>query len=86
VFFVESAQPGVETGARLFRDPVAVGTLSRAALVEVIEQLARRAGLAFDPPTLPQRMAAEAGGAVMRFRCWRTRCRNYVWPPGRVGC
>jgi WD40 repeat protein len=48
--------------ARLFRDPVAVGTLSRAALVEVIEQPASRAGLTFDPPTLPQRMAAEAGG------------------------
>lgn len=48
--------------APLFRDPVAVGTLSRAALVEVIEQPASRAGLTFDPPTLPQRMAAEAGG------------------------
>jgi WD40 repeat protein len=48
--------------ARLFRDPVAVGTLGRAALVEVIEQPARRAGLTFDPPTLPQRMAADAGG------------------------
>jgi hypothetical protein len=48
--------------ARLFRDPVAVGTLGRAALVEVIEQPARRAGLTFDPPTLPQTMAAEAGG------------------------
>jgi AAA ATPase domain len=31
--------------SRLFRDPVAVGTLSSAALVEVIEQPARRAGL-----------------------------------------
>lgn len=30
--------------ARLFRDPVTVGTLSHAALVEVIEQPARRAG------------------------------------------
>jgi WD40 repeat protein len=48
--------------ARLFRDPVAVGTLGRAALVEVIEQPARRAGLTFDPLTLPQRMAADAGG------------------------
>ena len=48
--------------ARLFRDPVTVGTLGRAALVEVIEQPARHAGLTFDPPTLPQRMAAEAGG------------------------
>ncbi len=48
--------------ARLFRDPVTVGTLSRAALVEVIEQPARRAGLTFDPPSLPQRMAADAGG------------------------
>ncbi|MGH3824415.1 MAG: eIF2A-related protein [Pseudonocardiaceae bacterium] len=48
--------------ARLFRDPVAVGTLGHAALVEVMEQPARRAGLTFDPPTLPQRMAAEAGG------------------------
>jgi hypothetical protein len=47
--------------ARLFRDPVAVGTLGRAALVEMIEQPARRAGLTFDPPTLPQRMAADAG-------------------------
>ncbi|MGQ0717362.1 MAG: nSTAND1 domain-containing NTPase [Pseudonocardiales bacterium] len=48
--------------ARLFRDPVAVGTVDRAALVEVIEQPARRAGLTFDPPSLPQRMAADAGG------------------------
>jgi hypothetical protein len=48
--------------ARLFRDPVAVGTLSHASLVEVIEQPARRVGLTFDPPTLPQRMAADAGG------------------------
>ncbi|MGH3693309.1 MAG: NACHT and WD repeat domain-containing protein [Pseudonocardiaceae bacterium] len=48
--------------ARLFRDPVAVGTLGHAALVEVIQQPARRAGLSFDPPTLPQRMASEAGG------------------------
>lgn len=48
--------------ARLVRDPVTVGTLSRAALVEVIEQPARRAGLTFDPPSLPQRMAADAGG------------------------
>ncbi len=47
--------------ARLFRDPVTVGTLSRAALVEVIEQPAHRAGLTFDPPTLPQQMATEAG-------------------------
>jgi hypothetical protein len=47
--------------ARLFRDPVAVGTLGRAALVEVIEQPARRAGLTFDPPSLPQRMADDAG-------------------------
>ncbi|MGH3801738.1 MAG: AAA family ATPase, partial [Pseudonocardiaceae bacterium] len=48
--------------ARLFRDPVTVGTLGHAALVEVIEQPARRAGLTFEPPTLPQRMAADAGG------------------------
>jgi len=48
--------------ARLFRDPVAVGRLGRAELVEVIEQPARRAGLTFDPPTVPQRMAADAGG------------------------
>ena len=48
--------------ARLFRNPVTVGTLNRTALVEVIEQPARRAGLIFDPPDLPQRMAAEAGG------------------------
>ena len=48
--------------AWLFRDPVAVGTLGGAALIEVIEQPARRAGLTFDPPTLPQRMAADAGG------------------------
>jgi hypothetical protein len=48
--------------ARLFRDPVTVGSLGRAALVEVIEQPARRAGLTYDPPTLPQKMAAEAGG------------------------
>jgi conflict system STAND superfamily ATPase len=48
--------------AQLFRDPVAVGTPSHAALVEVIELPARRAGLTFDPPDLPQRMAADAGG------------------------
>jgi hypothetical protein len=48
--------------ARLFREPITVGTLGRAVLVEVIEQPARRAGLTFDPPSLPQRMAAEAGG------------------------
>ncbi|MGH4010373.1 MAG: hypothetical protein ACRDTH_19805 [Pseudonocardiaceae bacterium] len=46
--------------ARLFRDPVAVGTVDRAALVEVIEQPARRAGLTFDPPSLPQQMTADA--------------------------
>ena len=51
--------------ARLFRDPVAVGTLGRAALVEVIEQPARRAGLTFDPPTLPHTMATEAGGDAL---------------------
>ncbi|MGH3755246.1 MAG: hypothetical protein ACRDRP_21640 [Pseudonocardiaceae bacterium] len=50
--------------ARLFRDPFAVGTLSRAALIEVIEQPARRAGLTFDPPALPQRMAADVGGGA----------------------
>ncbi|MGI8815216.1 MAG: NACHT and WD repeat domain-containing protein, partial [Pseudonocardia sp.] len=48
--------------ARLFRDPVAVGTLGRATLVEVIEQPARQAGLTFDPPNLPQQMAVDAGG------------------------
>ena len=48
--------------SRLFSDPVAVGTLGRAALVEVIEQPARRVGLTFDPPSLPERMAADAGG------------------------
>ena len=48
--------------ARLFRDPVAVGTLGHPALVEAIEQPARRAGLTFYPPTLPQRMATDAGG------------------------
>jgi AAA ATPase domain len=48
--------------ARLFRDPITVGNLGREALVEVIEQPARRAELTFDPPTLPQRMAADAGG------------------------
>jgi WD40 repeat protein len=48
--------------ARLFRDPVAVGTLGGAVLVEVIEQPAWRAGLTFDPSTLPQWMAADAGG------------------------
>jgi WD40 repeat protein len=47
--------------ARLFRDPVAVGTLGRTALVEVIEQPAHRVGLTFDPPALPQRMATDAG-------------------------
>jgi Novel STAND NTPase 1 len=36
--------------------------LNRAALVEMIDQPARRAGLTFDPPTLPQRMAADTGG------------------------
>jgi hypothetical protein len=48
--------------ARLFRDPVMVGTLSRAALVDVIEQPARRAGLTFEPPTLPQQIATDASG------------------------
>jgi hypothetical protein len=48
--------------ARLFRDPVTVGTLDHAALVEVVEQPARRAGLTFDPPSLPQRMATDTGG------------------------
>ncbi len=48
--------------ARLFRDPVAVGTLGRGALAEVIEQPACQAGLTFDPLTLPQRIAADAGG------------------------
>jgi hypothetical protein len=52
----------------LFRDPVIVGTLGRTALIEVIEQPARRAGLIFDPPTPPQtrqadKVAAEWGGA-----------------------
>jgi WD40 repeat protein len=46
---------------QLFREPVIVGTLGHAALVEVIEAPARRAGLRFDPPTLPQRMATDAG-------------------------
>ncbi len=48
--------------ARLLHDPVMVGTLSRAALVDVIEQPARQAGLTFDPATLPHRIAADAGG------------------------
>jgi WD40 repeat protein len=48
--------------ARLFRDPVTVGTLNRRALIEVIERPGRRAGLTFDPPTLPQQMASETGG------------------------
>lgn len=38
--------------------PVVTARANR--LVEVIEQPARRAGLTFDPPTLPQRMAADA--------------------------
>ncbi|HET9254341.1 MAG TPA: AAA family ATPase [Pseudonocardiaceae bacterium] len=48
--------------AHLFREPVVVGSLGHAALVEVIEQPAQRAGLSFEPPTLPQRMATDAGG------------------------
>jgi WD40 repeat protein len=48
--------------ARLFRDPVAVGALSNAALVEVIERPARCAGLRFEPPTLTQTIAGDAGG------------------------
>jgi WD40 repeat protein len=48
--------------ARLFQDPVTVGVLGHAGLVEVIEQPACHAGLTFDPPSLPQRMAADAGG------------------------
>ncbi len=48
--------------ARLFRDPVTVGTLGPAELVTVIEQPARQAGLTFDPPTLPQQIASDAGG------------------------
>src|SRR5262249_36132955 len=50
------------THARLFREPVIVGTLGHTALLEVIEAPAQRAGLSFDPPTLPQRMATDAGG------------------------
>jgi WD40 repeat protein len=48
--------------ARLFRDPVTVGALSRNALVEVIAGPAARAGVRFDPPELVQLMAHEAGG------------------------
>ena len=48
--------------ARLFRDPITLGTLSQAALIEVIEQPAQRAGLTFVPSSLPQQMAADAGG------------------------
>ena len=47
--------------ARLFRDPVAVGALSHAALVEVIERPALCAGLRFDPPTLIRTVAGDAG-------------------------
>ena len=48
--------------AQLFRELVVVSALGHAALVEVIEQPAQRAGLTFDPPSLPQRMATDAGG------------------------
>ena len=48
--------------ARLFRDPVTVGALSRAALFEVIAGPAARAGVRFDPPELVQLMVDEAGG------------------------
>jgi hypothetical protein len=72
--------------ARLFRDPVGVGTLSYAALVEVIEQPARRAGLTFDPPDLPQRMAADAGGGdalpllayALQELCLAAGCRGVL--------
>jgi WD40 repeat protein len=48
--------------ARLFRDPVTVGTLSRTALLEVIAGPAAKAGLRFDPPELLQLMVDDAGG------------------------
>ena len=48
--------------ARLFRDPVTVGALSRTALFEVIAGPAAQAGLRFDPPELVQLMVDEAGG------------------------
>ena len=48
--------------ARLFREPVTVGALSRTALFEVITRPAARAGLRFDPPELVQLMVDEAGG------------------------
>ncbi len=70
--------------ARLFRDPVTVGTLSRAALVEVIEQPARRAGLTFDPPSLPQRMAAEAGGDALPLLAYALQELCLAAGPGGV--
>ena len=53
----------LETGhARMFHEPVAVGAMSRAALFEVIERPAERAGLVFGPPGLVQAMVDETGG------------------------
>ena len=48
--------------ARLFRDPVTVGALSRTALFEVIAGPAAQAGLRFDPPELVPLTLDEAGG------------------------
>ena len=48
--------------ARLFRDPVTVGALSRTALYDVIAGPAAKAGLRFDPPELLQLMVDDAGG------------------------
>jgi hypothetical protein len=68
-----------------------VGTLSRAALVEVIKQPARRAGLTFNPPTLPQTMAADAGGGdalpLLAYALQElSPCRNCASPRDREGC
>jgi len=50
------------SAAHLFYNPVAIGGLSRAALVEVIERPAIKAGMRFDPPALPQEIAIDTGG------------------------
>jgi AAA ATPase domain len=70
---------------RLFREPVVVGALGQTALVEVIEQPAQRAGLSFDPPTLPQRMATDTGsGDALPLLAYALQELYYTARPGGV--
>jgi WD40 repeat protein len=47
--------------AHLFGEPSTVGVLGPAALLEVVERPAAKAGLRFDPPSLVQRIVADTG-------------------------